>query len=168
MFCRRVDRFSAVRQTMDLCLSPINQAVLTEFIRMPLASPRKFSYNSRSRKRRGVNFMTTIVANTQVTTGITIFTVAPENQQQLVDLIVRAAEEIAQSQPGFISINVHKSLDKTHVISYSQWENRQAFDEILQNTTVIPYVQQILKIATIKPNFYEVVAVIHSDNRAAS
>ena len=112
--------------------------------------------------------MTTIVANTQVTTGITIFTVAPENQQQLVDLIVRAAEEIAQSQPGFISINVHKSLDKTHVISYSQWENRQAFDDILQNTTVIPYVQQILKIATIKPNFYEVVAVIHSDNRAAS
>jgi GntR family transcriptional regulator/MocR family aminotransferase len=28
-----VDRFSAVRQTMDLCPSPINQAVLTEFIR---------------------------------------------------------------------------------------------------------------------------------------
>jgi len=28
-----LDRFAAVRQTMDLCPSPINQAVLTEFIR---------------------------------------------------------------------------------------------------------------------------------------
>ena len=112
--------------------------------------------------------MTTIVANSQVTTAITLFTVAPENQQRLIDLLVRAAKEIAQSQPGFISINVHQSLDKTHVISYSQWESRQAFDDILQNATVIPYVQAILKIATIKPNFYEVVAVIHSDNTSAS
>src|SRR5437868_6552555 len=110
--------------------------------------------------------MTKIVANSPVTTAITLFTVAPENQQRLVGLLVHAAEEIAQSQPGFISINVHKSLDQTHVISYSQWESRQAFDEILQNATVIPHVQAILKIATIEPNFYEVVAVINSDNTA--
>jgi len=112
--------------------------------------------------------MTTIVANSNVTTAITLFAVAPENQQKLIDLIVRAAKEIALNQPGFISINVHKSLDQTHVISYSQWENRQAFENILQHATVIPYVQKILKIATIKPNFYEVVAVIHSDNQSTA
>jgi quinol monooxygenase YgiN len=110
--------------------------------------------------------MTTIVANSEVITAITVFTVAPENQQRLIDLLIRAAEEIAISQPGFISINVHKSLDETHVISYSQWESREAFEDILQDTTVIPYVQQILKIATIKPNFYDVVAVIHADNQS--
>jgi quinol monooxygenase YgiN len=110
--------------------------------------------------------MTTIVANSEVITAITVFTVAPENQQRLIDLIVRAAEEITLSQPGFISINVHKSLDRTHVISYSQWESVEAFDDIQQNASMIPYVQQILKIATIKPNFYEVVAVIDSDNQS--
>lgn len=111
--------------------------------------------------------MTTIVANSPVTTAITVFKVAPENQQQLVEMIVRAAREIARSQPGFISINIHKSLDKTHVISYSQWESREAYDNILQNATIIPHVQAILKIATIEPNFYEVVAVIHADDTTA-
>src|SRR5690349_12976258 len=62
--------------------------------------------------RRGANAMTTIVANSQVTTAITVFTVEPENQQQLVDLLVRAAKEVIQNRPGFISINIHKSLDK--------------------------------------------------------
>jgi quinol monooxygenase YgiN len=112
--------------------------------------------------------MTTIVANSQVTTAITVFTVEPENQQKLVDLLLRSAKEVIQSRPGFISINIHKSLDKTHVLSYSQWESRQAFDDVLQHATVIPYVQAILKIATIEPNFYEVAAVIHSDRKAES
>lgn len=110
--------------------------------------------------------MTTIVANSEVVTAITVFTVAPENQQRLIDLLIRAAEEITHSQPGFISINVHKSLDQTHVLSYSQWKSKEAFDDIQQNATVIPYVQQILKIATIEPNFYEVVAVIHADDQS--
>jgi quinol monooxygenase YgiN len=111
--------------------------------------------------------MTTIVANSQVTTAITVFTVAPENQQRLVDLLVRAAREVIQNRPGFISINIHKSLDRTHVLSYSQWASRQAFDEVLQHATVIPHVQAILKIASIEPNFYEVVAVIHSEKETA-
>jgi quinol monooxygenase YgiN len=111
--------------------------------------------------------MTTIVANSQLITSITVFTVAPENQQQLVDLLVRAGQEAIQKHPGFISINIHKSLDKTQVVSYSQWQSRQAFEDALQHATVIPYVQAVLKIATLEPHFYEVVAVIHSDETAS-
>jgi quinol monooxygenase YgiN len=107
--------------------------------------------------------MTTIVANSQLTTAITVFTVEPENNQRLVDLLVRAAQEVIRKQPGFISINIHQSLDKTQVVSYSQWQSRQAFDEILQHVTVIPYVQAILKLATFEPHFYEVAAVIQAD-----
>jgi quinol monooxygenase YgiN len=110
--------------------------------------------------------MTTIVANSQLITSITVFSVEPENQQPLVDLLVRAAREVINKHPGFISINIHKSLDKTQVVSYSQWESRQAFEDVLQHATFIPYVQAILKIATIEPHFYEVVAVIHSDEVA--
>lgn len=109
--------------------------------------------------------MSTIVANSQVTTVVTIFTVTPEHQQQLIDLLVRASQEV-RKQPGFVSINIHKSIDGTHVLSYSQWESRQAFDEALQNAAVIQYVQSVLKLATFEPNFYEVAAVIGPDKAA--
>jgi quinol monooxygenase YgiN len=111
--------------------------------------------------------MTTIVANSQLTTAITIFSVEPENNQQLIDLLVRATQEVIRKQPGFISINIHRSLDKTQVVSYSQWQSRQAFDEVLQHATVIPYVRAILKIATFEPHFYEVAAVIQADKADA-
>jgi quinol monooxygenase YgiN len=109
--------------------------------------------------------MTAIVANTELITTITVFNVAPDQQQQLVDLLVRAGQEV-RKQPGFVSINIHKSMDGTQVVSYSQWQSRQAFDEALQRATVIPYVQDVLELATFEPHFYEVVAVIHADGAA--
>jgi quinol monooxygenase YgiN len=110
--------------------------------------------------------VTTIVANSQLTIAVTVFTVAPEHQQQLIDLLARAAQEVIRRQPGFVSINIHKSKDGTHVLSYSQWRSREAFDEAVQNAAVIPYVQAVLKLATFEPHFYEVAAVIQADDAA--
>ena len=107
--------------------------------------------------------MTTIAAHSPLTTVITIFSVAPERQQQLVDLLVRAGREVVQKQPGFVSLNIHRGLDGTRVVSYSQWQSRQAFDEMMQHATFIPYAQEVLRMATFEPNLYEVVAVIHAD-----
>lgn len=106
--------------------------------------------------------MTAIVANSKLTTVVTVFTVEPEHQQQLVDILMDASH-VVRKQPGFVSLNIHKSLDETHVLSYSQWQSRQAFEDALQNATAIPYVQAILKLATFEPHFYEVVAVVHAD-----
>jgi quinol monooxygenase YgiN len=111
--------------------------------------------------------MTAITANSGLLTAITVFSVAPEHQQELINLLVRAAEKVIRKQPGFVSVNIHKSLDGTQVLSYSQWQSRQAFDQVLQNAKVIPYVQSILKLATFEPHFYEVAAVIHSDAATA-
>ena len=108
--------------------------------------------------------MTTIVTGSEVITSITVFTVEPEQQQQLVELLIRAGEEVIHKQPGFISINIHRSLDQTQVVSYSQWQNREAFNEMLQHTTMIPYLTEILKIAAIEPHLYEVVAIIRADS----
>lgn len=108
--------------------------------------------------------MTTIVAGSEVITSISVFTVEPEHQQQLVELLIRAGKEVIHKQPGFISINIHRSLDQTQVVSYSQWQNREAFDEMLQHTTMIPYLKEILKITTVEPHLYEVVAIIRADS----
>jgi quinol monooxygenase YgiN len=108
--------------------------------------------------------MTTIVTGSEVITSITVFTVEPEQQQQLVELLIRAGKEVIRKQPGFVSINIHRSLDQTQVVSYSQWQNRDAFNEMLQHTTMIPYLTEILKIAAIEPHLYEVVAIIRADS----
>jgi quinol monooxygenase YgiN len=109
--------------------------------------------------------MTAIVANSQLTTAVTVYDVAPEHQQQLIDILVNAAG-VLRKQKGFISINIHKSADGTQVLRYSQWQSRQAFDAVLQNAKVIPFVQAILKLATFEPHFYEVVAVVQPDAAA--
>jgi quinol monooxygenase YgiN len=109
--------------------------------------------------------MTTIVAKSQLTTVVTVFTVEPEHQQELVDILLDASRFIRR-QPGFVSLNIHSSEDATHVMTYSQWQSREAFDDGVQNATVIPYVQAVLKLATFEPHFYEVVAVVHADEEA--
>ena len=102
-------------------------------------------------------------SDSQAVTIVTRFTVAPENQQRLIDIVIRAVEEEILRIPGFISTKIHKSMDGTHVLNYSQWESREAFESTLQRTDFIPYVQEILLIATLEPDFYEMVAEFHGE-----
>lgn len=105
--------------------------------------------------------------DSQIVTIVTQFTVAPENQQRLVDIVVRAVEEEVLRTPGFIATKIHRSLDGTHVLNYSQWESREAFESTLQRTDFIPYVQEILRIATLEPDFYELVAEFHQQGESS-
>ena len=65
--------------------------------------------------------MTRISQDQDVVTLINVFTVAPEDQQRLVDLLVEATEEAISKQPGYVSANIHRSLDGTRVTNYVQW-----------------------------------------------
>jgi quinol monooxygenase YgiN len=107
--------------------------------------------------------MTTKTPDSQVVTLINVMKVAPENQQQLVDLVVQAARDYLRHQPGFISSRIHKSIDGTKVATYVQWEDRAKFDEMLQNTGGIPYAQAVLKIASVEPCLYEVTALVDDE-----
>ena len=78
--------------------------------------------------------MTVISQNNDVFTLINVFTVAPERQQQLVDTLVETTEGLIKKLPGFVSASFHKSLDGTRVVNYAQWENKAAFDSVMQNT----------------------------------
>ena len=55
---------------------------------------------------------------TLIVTLINVFTVAPEDQQRLLDLLVEATESVMNGLPGFVSANRHKSLDGTKVTTY--------------------------------------------------
>jgi quinol monooxygenase YgiN len=67
--------------------------------------------------------MTTISPGRKLITLINVFTVEPENQQQLLELLARATETSVRHAPGFISASLHRCLDGTKVTMYAQWRS---------------------------------------------
>jgi antibiotic biosynthesis monooxygenase (ABM) superfamily enzyme len=64
--------------------------------------------------------MATIETGRDILTLINVFTVAPEKQEELVDLLIEATEQTMRHLPGFISANIHKSYDGRRVVNYTQ------------------------------------------------
>jgi quinol monooxygenase YgiN len=101
-----------------------------------------------------------ISTNTNHVTHINVFTVSPENQQQLVDLLVEATQSTIRKLPGYISNTYHRSLDGTKVIAYAQWRSQADFEAMLQRPDTAPQFQAISQLATsFEPHLYEVVFV---------
>ena len=90
---------------------------------------------------------TAIEKNKDITTLINIFTVEPHNQQRLVDMLIETTEQIMNNQEGFISANIHKSLDGTKVINYAQWKSKESFEKMLNNPQAQIHMNDILNIA---------------------
>jgi quinol monooxygenase YgiN len=90
-------------------------------------------------------------------TLINVFTVAPEDQQRLVDVLVDATQTVMRKQPGFISANIHRSLDGTRVTNYAQWQSREALEAMLRDREAAEHMGEAAKIAErFEPHLYEV------------
>jgi heme-degrading monooxygenase HmoA len=106
------------------------------------------------------NSMTRITTDKNLATHINVFTVSPENQQQLVDLLVEAAQSTIRKLPGYISNNVHKSLDGTKVTTYAQWRSQADFEAMLQSSEAAPQLRALSQLVTsFDPHLYEVAFV---------
>jgi heme-degrading monooxygenase HmoA len=57
-----------------------------------------------------------------VCTQITTVKLPPDNQDEVLNLMKERARFMA-TQPGFISVNLHRSKDGSHVVNYVQWTN---------------------------------------------
>lgn len=104
--------------------------------------------------------MPTISRNQKVATLIDVFTVAPERQQALIELLARAVEEVMRGLPGFISASIHGSLDGTRVVDYIQFESIEAFEAMVANPRMQSYIAQALAMAPAEAKLYEVARVI--------
>ena len=101
--------------------------------------------------------MPTISKDNDVITLINVFTVQPEHQQRLVDVLVEATEVIMKHQPGFVSASIHKSLDGTRVTNYAQWRSQEAFEAMLRDSEANVHMQEAARIAEkFEPHLYEV------------
>ena len=101
--------------------------------------------------------MTTISKDNDLVTLINVFTVRPEHQQRLVEVLVSATQTVMRNQPGYVSANIHKSLDGTRVTNYAQWRSREAFEAMFGNPQAIEHMQEAERIAEkFEPHLYEV------------
>ncbi len=90
--------------------------------------------------------MPTISSNNKFVTLINTFTIKPERQSEVIQLLQQATEEVMKKLPGFISATIHKSLDGTKVANYAQWRSLEDFQAIFQNSEATAHMQQIMQI----------------------
>jgi quinol monooxygenase YgiN len=108
--------------------------------------------------------MTHISINNRVVTLINVFTVDPENQERLVELLTSATEVSVRYAPGFISSSLHRSTDGTKVTMYAQWRSAEDYQAMRNDPKPLPYLQEALTIATFEPGMYEVVKTFEPSN----
>jgi len=89
---------------------------------------------------------------------INVFTVEPENQQEVVELLTRVTKEYVSHAKGFMSAILHRSLDGTKVTMYAQWRSIEDY-QAMRNDSVplLPFLQRALEIAKFEPGMYELV-----------
>jgi quinol monooxygenase YgiN len=101
--------------------------------------------------------MVTIREGTSPLTLINVFTVMPEQQEEVARLIEEATEQTISRLPGFVSTSIHKSLDGTRIVNYAQWESRQHFEAMLGSPDAGKHMQAIMqKVSSADPQLYEV------------
>jgi heme-degrading monooxygenase HmoA len=57
-----------------------------------------------------------------ICTQITTVKLPPDSQEEVLKLMIERARFMA-TQPGFVSVNLHRSKDGSHVVNYIQWTN---------------------------------------------
>ena len=101
----------------------------------------------------------TINPGTSPITLINVFSVEPGKQDELAQVLSEATEMAMKHMPGFVSANIHKSLDSTRVVNYAQWRSKKDFEAMLENPEAAPHMKAAGAIAKFEPHLYAVAAV---------
>ena len=59
-----------------------------------------------------------------ICTQITTVKLRPDNQEEVLQLMIERARFMA-TQPGFVSVSLHRSKDGSHVVNYVQWTSAE-------------------------------------------
>jgi quinol monooxygenase YgiN len=100
--------------------------------------------------------MTTLDPKAGYVILINTFTVEPSKAEELVSALSRATEEGMRQRPGFVSANLHVSLDKRHVTNYAQWRSQEDLDTMMKDPAARVHMQEIARLAiSFDPIYYE-------------
>ena len=79
---------------------------------------------------------------------------------------MEATESVMRHVDGFVSANIHASLDGTRVVNYAQWRSVEHFQAMHSNPRVHPHFADIRAIATPEMHLYRVSHVEEAPVRA--
>jgi quinol monooxygenase YgiN len=102
---------------------------------------------------------TTIDPTANVVTLINVFETTPDKQDELIRLLEQATVEVMKRQPGFVSANIHRSLDGTHVANYAQWKTKEDLERMLKNPEAQQHMGKANALAKVTPVLYKVASV---------
>ncbi|HEV7691405.1 MAG TPA: antibiotic biosynthesis monooxygenase family protein [Hyphomonadaceae bacterium] len=107
--------------------------------------------------------MTTISEQSDCVTLINVFTVAPEQQKRLIEMLDRGTETVMRRQPGFVSANIHASMDGRKVANYAQWRSKADFEAMQKNPEATAHMKEIgAMVEKFEPALYEVKSVFEN------
>lgn len=106
--------------------------------------------------------MSTISESTDIVTLINVFTVTPEDQGRLIEALRDLTERTMRGVPGFVSANLHRSLDGTRVVNYGQWRSRAAFDAMAADPDARAGMAACARLAHAEPHLYLVDGVFEA------
>ena len=107
--------------------------------------------------------MPTISKGRPPVTLINIFTVTPEKQDELIELLTDVSDHNVRHHKGFISASLHRGMDGKKVTMYAQLASVDDYERMRQNPGPAPALEKALKIATFDPGMYEVVEIFLPD-----
>jgi hypothetical protein len=102
--------------------------------------------------------MTSISVTNKLVAFITVYEVAPADQQHLVDLLTMAYEQVIRHLPGFVAAHTHRSSDGVRVVGYAQWDAQADVEAMLRNNDLWPIFVEIGRIASADPRYYQMAA----------
>lgn len=90
--------------------------------------------------------MVTLDPNDGYATLINSFEVQPENADALIEVLTEATETM-RGMTGFVSANLHLSLDRSRVVNYAQWASADDMKTMLRNPDAQPHMKAAADLA---------------------
>lgn len=90
-------------------------------------------------------------------TFVNVVDVDPAKQQEVIDLLVEGTEQVMSKRPGFISVTLLASLDKSRVINVARWESAADVKATQSDPAAAEYAKRAAALARATPGLYTVV-----------
>ena len=75
--------------------------------------------------------MAEISHQNELATFIVDFKVESDKILQLSEIAQQNIENVMSKKNGFVSANIHEGSSGTHLVNYSQWENRELYENAI-------------------------------------
>ncbi|OWV11041.1 antibiotic biosynthesis monooxygenase [Micromonospora wenchangensis] len=90
-------------------------------------------------------------------TFVNVIDVDPSRQQEVIDLLAEGTEKVVSRRPGFVSVTLLASLDRTRVVNVARWRSADDVRATQADPEAAEYARRTAALAQASPGLYTVV-----------